>query len=311
MPIFDLYSKRQKKLRGETPDVFQYEEFPREFRVQVIHILRETLGNPSMIDSQAIKTYETIHNVLCREYGLFLLSEEASYPNPDFQTATFSFFLKCGDCERIIDVIETSFRLVDTVAREPSYGYYSQVKLDAGEAIAELNARFLEHGLGFQFEGGGIIRIDSQFVHSEVIKPVLQILQGKMYSGANDEFLQAHEHYRHQRYKECLVECLKAFESAMKAICIKQGWEYNNTDTAKNLIEICFQKGLIPNFLQAHFSSLRASLESGVPSVRNKLAGHGQGEQPTTVPSYMASYLLHLTATSILLLAEANKDLSK
>jgi hypothetical protein len=275
MPIFDLYSKRQKKLRGETPDVFQYEEFPREFRVQVIHILRETLGNPSMsmIDSQATKTYEHIHNVLCREYGLFRLSEEASYPNPDFQTAIFNFLLRCGDCERIIDVVETSFRAVDTLARDPSYEYYSQVKLNPDEAITELNARFLEHGLGFQFEGGEIIRIDSQFVHSEVVKPVLQILQSKMYSGANDEFLQAHEHYRHQRYKECLVECLKAFESTMKAICIKQGWKYNDADTAKNLIEICFQKGLIPNFLKAQFSSLRASLESGVPSVRNKLAG--------------------------------------
>ena len=48
-----------------------------------------------------------------------------------------------------------------------------------------------------------------------------------MYAGANDEFLRAHEHYRHKRHKECLNECLKAFESMMKAICKKRRWPYS------------------------------------------------------------------------------------
>jgi hypothetical protein len=91
----------------------------------------------------------------------------------------------------------------------------------------------------------------------------------------------------------------------MKAICKKRRWPHNETDTAKKLLEICFQNGLIPTYLQAHFSSLRTSLESGVPTVRNKLSGHGQGAQPTDVPIYLASYLLNLTATSILFLTEA------
>ncbi len=166
-----------------------------------------------------------------------------------------------------------------------------------------------EHRIGYQLESGKIIRIDSKFMHSEVVKPALTVLADNMYKGANDEFLKAHEHYRHGRYKECLNECLKSFESTMKAIYTKRGWSYNEKDTAHRLIGICFQNKLIPDYLQSKFNSLQSSLESGIPTVRNRTSAHGQGSEISEVPSYLASYLLHLTATTILLLADAEKAL--
>lgn len=151
--------------------------------------------------------------------------------------------------------------------------------------------------------------MDSQFLHSDVVKPVLKVLSEKMYSGANEEFLSAHEHYRNKRYKECLNDCLKSFESVLKIICEKRKWKYSRNDTAKALLDSCFQNGLIPDYFQAQFASLRSGLESGVPTVRNKLSGHGQGIEQRDVPQYMARYLLNLTATSILLLTDAEKEL--
>jgi len=306
MPILNLFSKRQKQKRGEVPDVYQYTDLPEEFRVQVIHILKDALGESHGSLSKMEEVYKVIHDVLCREYGVFYLSGEARHS--DFQTAVFNFFLKCEDTERALDVIEISYRLVKNVATEFEYRRYAEVKIEPDDAISELNERFLEHGIGFQFEAGEVIRIDSKFLHSEAIKPTLDVLSDKMYSGANEEFLKAHEHYRHKQYKECLNECLKSFESVMKIICEKREWKYKSNDTAKTLLDICFQNGLIPDFFQAQFSSLRASLESGVPTVRNKLSGHGQGSEPSEVPQYMARYLLNLTATSILLLTDAEKD---
>jgi hypothetical protein len=95
----------------------------------------------------------------------------------------------------------------------------------------------------------------------------------------------------------------------MKTICDKQLWSYQPGDTAKKLINVCFQNQLIPTYLQDQFSSLRQSLESGVPTVRNKLGGHGQGSQPIIVPQYFAAYQLHMTASTILFLVEAEKAL--
>ena len=45
MAIFDLFSKRQKKLRGEAPDVYSYDEIPNALRVQIVHIWQDVLGN--------------------------------------------------------------------------------------------------------------------------------------------------------------------------------------------------------------------------------------------------------------------------
>ena len=122
----------------------------------------------------------------------------------------------------------------------------------------------------------------------------------------NQEFLQAHEHYRHGRYEESTTECLKALESLLKTICSGRNWAYDQKDTAKKLIAIVLNNGLLPSFMQNQLNVMQNLLESGVPTVRNKLAGHGQGPMPRQMPDYIASYVLHLTATTILLLAQAD-----
>ena len=152
--------------------------------------------------------------------------------------------------------------------------------------------------------------MDSQFIHSEAIKPVLTMLSDPTYKGANEEFLKAHEHYRKGRYKECLNECLKAFESCLKTICKKRNWQYDDKrSTVKDLIQIVFDNELIPTFMQSHFSALKSTLESGLPTARNRQSGHGQGPTQVIVPEYIAGYALHLTASNILLLAKADEEL--
>lgn len=84
----------------------------------------------------------------------------------------------------------------------------------ADSAIDELNTRFKESGVGYSFSSGDIIRIDSQLLHAEAVKPAVMLLNGSDYRGAQEEFLGAHEHYRHGNNKEALNDCLKALESS-------------------------------------------------------------------------------------------------
>lgn len=305
MAIFDLFSKRQKRLRGEYPDVYVYDELPNNFRVQVVHIIRDAIGNYNT-SRYAPELYNEIYNVLCKEYGVFDLFEKF---NESCDTAIFNFFLRAEDVEQGIDIIELFFRSIDIHVRKnyPS-AYQSNVKVSPDEAIEELNIRFKEHGIGYQFESSEIIRVDSEFIHSEVVKPTLLILRGEQYAGANDEFLNAHEHYRHGNYKECLNDCLKAFESVMRTICNRREWEVPSNANASKLIAACFDNGLLLPFFDSQINGVKSLLESGVPTVRNKLSGHGQGEITKEVPEHLARYVLHLTATTILLLAEADAN---
>lgn len=38
MAVFDLFSKRRKRERGEGPDVYIYDQIPEPLKVQIVHI---------------------------------------------------------------------------------------------------------------------------------------------------------------------------------------------------------------------------------------------------------------------------------
>jgi len=304
MTVFDLFSKRQKRSRGEVPDVYQYETIPAELRVQIVHIIRDAFGDLYDFQGTEREDFKFIHEALCREYGVFSLGREYE---SNFQ-AVVNFFLKTQKIEEVIDVVELTYKYIDRVVRKYQYSYNNQ-KMSADEAIAELNYRFREHRVGYQYESGMMIRVDAQFIHEEIVRPALSMLSDPMYEGANAEFLSAHEHYRNKKYKECLNDCLKAFESTIKAICTQRGWEFKSGDTARLLIEIVFEHELIPSFMQTHFAGLRSTLEAGVPTVRNRLSGHGQGVEEVIVSESVAAYALHLTASNVLLLTRANAEM--
>lgn len=312
MPIFDIFSKRRKRLQGKIPEVYVYDNLPEPLRVQIVQIWWDTLGNRDQYygygDGDKVKhIYKSLVEMLCREYGVFRLSEsEAHSGDRNFLIELASFFLEEKDVEKALDAVELSFRVIDSYIRSNDYlSRYDAPKI-ADDAIEELNNRFREHGVGYQFANGQIIRIDSEFTHDEIVKPALKLLNQRQYAGAQQEFLKAHEHYRKGNAKEALSECLKAFESTMKTICDKRGWSYGDNATAKPLIQACFDNGLIPSFWQSHYSSLRNLLESSVPTGRNKLSGHGQGTTPVSVPSHLVAYMLHMTASAIVFLTEAD-----
>jgi len=306
MPIFELFSKRQKKLRGEIIDVYQYNEIPKGLRVQIVHILNDIIGtakaffNSSKDEPEEI--FKFMNDTLSREYGQFDLLENYG----TYRETVLNHLLTEQNTERVVDVIQLSFQYVDRVVRKDfeNYAYRNQVKTKPDDAIEELNGRFKEHGVGFQFDGGEIIKVDSTYAHAEIVKPVLNLLSNIKFRGANDEYLKAHEHYKQGRNKECLADCLKAFESVMKIICKEKKWSFSQTDTSKKLIQICFQNNLVPTFTQNQFTSIQNLLESGIPTIRNRLGGHGQGQVPQKVDDEMTRYALNLTGSNIIFLIE-------
>ena len=261
MPIFKIFSKRERERRGEVPDVYRYDTIPPELRAQVIHIWEDAYGPDNPLYGSH-KVYEGIRYTLLREYGLLSLGGYDDSPCEE----VCKFFLETEETEKAVDVIEVSFKYIDKYLRDNIAQFHGR-QISPDDAITELNHRFREHGVGYQYESGQIIRVDSEFIHSEVVKPTLGMLSDPMYEGANDEFLKAHEHYRVQRYAECMNECLKAFESCIKAICDKRGWSYGDKDGLKALIDIVFGEGLIPSTMQSYFSGLRSTLESGASTL--------------------------------------------
>ncbi|MCY3488117.1 MAG: hypothetical protein OXH34_06715 [Bacteroidetes bacterium] len=300
MALLDIYSKRKKRLTVKLPDVYQHDKLTEPFRVQVTYILSDLFQEvgPEIYLECHKEWYEVVHDALAREYGLLQLNSRIVS-----EKSFFNFILE-SELDQVFDIIEICFTLAKASIRHPRDRVVKVVKA----AVFELNGRFNEHAIGYQYSGGRILRKESEFLHKETVVKAIHLLRGKHFAGAESEFMEAHGKYRQQQYEDAISGSYKALESTLKIICRRKGWSFDEKDTAKKLIAIVFDHGLIPKYLQSEFSSLRSLLESGIPTIRNKESAHGRGEKPRNVPAYLAAYVLHLTASTIVFLVEASRN---
>ena len=250
--------------------------------------------------------------VLRRELGMGKLVDVRRCVRPLFSDSQtddlcneFTVFFENCKPEHVPDSVEVVMHFIE----EAGQNGLLDDECNARTVASEINQRFLEHAIGYQYEAGQIIVQSNKVLHDDAVKPALILLADPAFEGANEEYLKAHGHYRHGRYSECLVECLKAFESTMKIICHSKNWPHKQNDTASKLVDVCLSHGLVPTFTQQQLTSLRTLLESGVPTLRNKQAGHGQGTKRHEVSPHLARFALHSTASVIVLLVEAYHDM--
>lgn len=306
MPVYDTYLKRKQQLeKAGQPDIWEYEALPLTLRTQIVKICQTTIGIPKFAYPKrgSDGVWNFIHETLCREFGVFYLAKSNLNRDKD----CYHFLLHEEDIVKVLSLIEMAFRCIERLCPDFHSGDKTrgEVSQEPDDAINELNIRFKEHGIGYQYAGGIIIRVDSQYVHSNIVLPAISLLQQPGFEGASEEFLNAHKHYREGNNKGAISEALKAFESTMKSICAHMGWEVHENATAKPLIEACITNGLIPKPLTSHFNSLRTTLESGLPTLSNRTSRHGQGKKPVKIPDHVAAYALHLAATNIVFLVES------
>ena len=270
--------------------------------MQLSYMIQDLLGDARTLSNYfpPRDAYGEIVQILKKEYGLHKLSKV--FQNDVF-TELHNFILQERDVERCLDAVELCYAIGDGMARNQSYAGRRDANTHVDECVTELNERFKEAGLGFELIDWRIIRIDSQLLHSEIVKPAIGFLNAEEFSGPRDEFLGAYEHYRHGNHEEALVDALKAFESTMKVILTTNEKPYGAGDTAMKLILACKDAELMPAYNEAQLQALVNVLTSGIPTLRNKNGGHGQGEEIRTVEPEIVAYGLHLTASAIVMLA--------
>jgi hypothetical protein len=297
MPVTDLFHERERlRLKGNEPEVYVY-KLPHPLRVQLVHVFREVL-TPYRSESGYARTHypqndvwTEIRDLLRKEFAVFSLYQNGVNPQHEIE----EFFLQASDAEAL-STLEAFFRIISK-----RFGA-SRIK----SAVAEVNERVKKHAVGFEFDGATVIRVDSQYLHVEAVRPALLLLSQKGFEGANAEFLSAHEHYREGRHEEAMVDALKAFESAIKCIAKIRSIPIDPNATATPLIAAMVANKVLPASLESHLTGLRTALESGLPTLRNKTAGHGSGPEVREVPRHVAAHCLHLAAANIIFLVESH-----
>ena len=176
----EIFSKRQQRMQGKNPDTYQYETIPRELRVQIFYIWGKIWGTPYennfdelQVSQLAYDAYTSIETTLCEEYGVLDL-DGGDDPNEDgygCYRVVRNFLLETEDTDKVIDIIEVSFRYIDQVIRDISPDSIPPNSISPDEAIDQLNRRFSEHSVEYQYKSGQIEKVDSPDIHSEVVKP--------------------------------------------------------------------------------------------------------------------------------------------
>jgi hypothetical protein len=296
MPIHDVFSKREQPL----PDVFQYADLPQRLRVQLQQILDETLSRPRVVNrigTESFPAFAAVRSAVLREHGLHYLVNSVIDPRDDVLR-----YIDAGPNLRIIlDLVEIGCKAA--IGLKGPDTYRGQIPApQVKDMLDEINHRFLENGVGFQFDpvAKQLIRIDNQFVHKSTVRPALQMLTDPRFKTANEEFLEGFDDYRKGDYDDCLTKCCTAFESVLKIVCSIKGWTYTEKQTAGPLLKTHLDNnGLEPFFEQPLII---------IASLRNQLSkSHGAGTTAKIVPEHYARYALSATASAIILLIDAAK----
>jgi hypothetical protein len=311
VPVHETFERRTQRERGETVDAYQYDMVPAPLRAQTKMILTDLIGQSyqprdpygtNRVPPHNNEAWSNIGNEFCREIG-----EDRLAGVRNIYREICRWLADEEEVKRWLSLVQIALSYADRFMRTFNDHRRGQVgaRLSAQGGIDEFNQRCQLAAFGYQYEGSKIIRIDSQLAHAEMTVPALRLLSDPRFAGADEEFRNAHAHYRRGEMEDAVVDAGNAFESTMKAICDARGWPCNAGARASDLIKVVRANELLPGYLDKSFDQLVATLISGLPQVRNNEGSHGQGATPRQTPTYVAGYALHLVAAKIILLVEA------
>jgi len=311
MGIVDLFSRRKRqRLNAGKPDIYRYDTIPEAVRRQIVDIWLWSTGpvvSPSLFGGVQQNEWSwnfwlAIANAIRHEKGL---RELGPGEDPFTQCANY-FGVSTAKIEDAVDVLEITFGAIENLSGFEDWQRKElRISIDPSSAINELNFRLQEAGVGYRFENGRIVELNSRYLHAEAVKPALALLSDARFAGPHEEFLHAHELYRTARandaktLEDAIASALKAFESTIKVICNLKRWVPPQNATAAPLIAFVIAQGLIPAYM-------KSSME-GLATLSNRTSRHGQGIQTRALPKYLAAYALHAAASNIVMLIEAFK----
>jgi AbiJ N-terminal domain 4 len=310
--IFETFAYRKKlESRNGQPDVYTYDDAPKHLRHQICLALREGIGrfhrysgNEFNHVNEANEMWSEIDRICTKEIESYL-----SYPahGGDLDKKFLNYVMNVTDIDDFLSAVEIGCIALTVYFDKP----HAQrgARESSREALKEINKRFEQHAVGYQFENRQIIRVDSRVAHAEIVKPALQLLSASMFAKANEEFFSAHRQYRAGAFKDCVTGANRAFESALKAICDTEGWTYDKGDRASELVTKVTNNGLFTHAFDKSLSAYVAMLKTGLPSVRNDAGGHGEGIAIVAVTAEIARFALNLTASNILFLGDSYRAL--
>ncbi len=294
-----LYSSRNAAPCKE----LKYNIINQECKTQIVNIMNRFFEKNQLSEYAEEYIWPMIQEILKDEHGTNSLYREDVHRTFGGYIAASAevtgYLTDVIDHDKLLDTIELIFTVIVNCEKTVLEDGYRLQSYTPAQVIEDLNTRFAQHCIGYKFEGRMLVRIDNELLYSTITKELMTFLSNPNYHNINEEYMQAHKHFRSGDYKDCVVNCAKAFESTLKVICDKKGYAFKPTDTAAPLLSILYNQNFIPTYLQTNLTGLRSILGDGVTVIRNKTSAHGAGTAVIDVNEGLAAFALNSAGSTI------------
>lgn len=294
-----IFRRRSQREPEDAADI----QLSRELRIQIVHILREALGEAYEPYVGENPVWAFAYHQMLKELGRYKLSDRVRDDDPDRQC--IAFIEDASDIEAA-DLVDMLF-IGLTAYYESKYDAWSLLRENwragtrATDAIDELNDRLRAADVPLRFTGDKLVRVDSDYLHRDVTAPAFGLLREDEFRGAETEFRAAHDHFRHGSWDSAVSEANQAVESVMKQLLDLQQTPYDSGDASTVLARRLVDSRMFAHADEEYRNKLHAALANKLPPVRNAL-DHGAGVDPREADEAIASFALHLAASDIVFL---------
>jgi hypothetical protein len=156
-----------------------------------------------------------------------------------------------------------------------------------------VNEAFEDEQCPWRLSDGQFFKVDSEFLAVQVLEKAQELMKNDGFHGPLDEFRQARGDLATSDHKGAIVNACNAFESTLKAVL------YRDNGTARDLLMDFIDKGYCDDIPETVRPGLRDQVLQSLPFIRNKLGGHGQGNEVVNVPKPYAELAVHLAGSLI------------
>ena len=261
---------KEKKLLVEIPD---------ESRSKIIKCLEKNNHSSGINydpNNQWISTIieETILEWL-NEYGVDEISESNEISKGNYHSE-FQFLITNYGAASIFDFIEIAMKHMERDNRE--------------NCRIKINQIFDIHECPWRISDGEFFKLDANFMGERLSANAHDALAANTFTGAAQEFAKARQLLGANEVKDSILYAGKSFESVMK---VMTGLNHANAD---KLIQAMLTQGYFDDLPDGFKSGFGEQVLKTLPTMRNKLSGHGQGSDIIEIPAAYGELSIQLAA---------------
>lgn len=176
-------------------------------------------------------------------------------------------------------------------ALEMTFGWLRQAGAGEQEVFRTgINGVLELHGCPWRLSDGEFFKLDADFMGARLAATAHESLAANRFAGAAHEYAKARQHLGSGETMDAVFYAGKSFESVLKVLT---GLEHANAD---RLIKELLAQGYVDDLPDGARASFGEQVLKTLPSLRNRLGGHGQGATIVEIPQAYGELAVQLAA---------------